>query len=76
MTPYANLDGGKSSVVSYELGEDFILIQFEQNKHYLYNYSRPGKEHVEAMKKLAVAGSGLNAYVGRREVCYRYADKY
>ena len=73
MTPYANLDGG-SSIVSYELETDGIWVYFE-TAAYLWNYSKPGQEHVEAMKKLAVAGSGLNSYIMRPDIQRRYAKK-
>jgi len=74
MTPYANLDGGKASALSYELGDDFIWVWFRTGR-YLYNYSRPGQDHVEEMKKLAVAGSGLNSYLMRPGVRRGYAKK-
>ncbi len=72
MEPYTDTDGD-SSVVGYELEPEGIRVYFE-TAAYLYNYSKPGREHVEAMKKLAVAGTGLNHYIGQY-VGRRYADK-
>lgn len=56
---------GDSGVVSYDLGADSITLQFKNSAVYLYNYEKPGKEHVERMKQLAIAGSGLSTYVSQ-----------
>lgn len=64
MTPYKDL-GGSSGVTSYELGADYILVEFRGGSLYLYNYNRPGQIDVENMKKLAVAGQGLNTYINK-----------
>jgi hypothetical protein len=57
---------GDSGVVSYDLGPEFITLQFKDGAVYLYNYEKPGKEHVERMKELAKAGAGLSTYVSRQ----------
>lgn len=63
MTPYANR-GGNSGVQSYEIGDEYILVKFKTTARlYRYSYSLAGKTHVEAMKKLAISGVGLNAYI-------------
>lgn len=65
MEAYQN-KSGISGVVAYELGSDFIKVTFEQNDCvYLYNYKRPGEEHVEEMKKRATSGLGLATYIGK-----------
>lgn len=56
---------GDSGVVSYDLGADSITLQFKNGVVYLYNAEKPGKEHVERMKQLAKAGSGLSTYVSQ-----------
>jgi hypothetical protein len=64
MPIYKNLHGD-SGVASYELGPDFIIVQFKLGafRNYSYTHVKPGAIHVEAMKKLAIQGSGLNAYI-------------
>jgi hypothetical protein len=63
MTPYKNLSGD-SGVVTYDIGATFIKIQFRSGPQiYIYDYAIPGAHHVEQMKKLAIKGKGLAAYV-------------
>lgn len=63
MKNYANR-GGNSNVRSYELGEDFITVDFKgTSKQYTYSYHSAGSQHVEKMKQLAENGSGLNSYI-------------
>ena len=64
MTRYKNLSG-KSGVDSYEIREKSIVIKFRYAGKYLYNYDRPGEEHVEEMKRLAVGGRDLSTYISR-----------
>lgn len=59
---YKNL-GGNSSVVSYEIEPNRIIVWFRGNKPYSYSYKRAGLVNVEAMKKLANAGLGLGAFI-------------
>lgn len=73
MERYKNL-GGASSVATYEIGFDSVTIQFNDGSVYLYNYQSAGREHIEQMKRLAVAGQGLNSYI-MRNVKDRYSKK-
>lgn len=73
MKVYKNL-GGDSGVVAYEIGVDWIKVQFRDNGVYTYTYQIPGKADVEQMKKLALEGIGLNSYISR-VVKKRYASK-
>ena len=73
MEPYRNL-GGDSGVESYEIGSDFIRVQFSDGSVYLYTYERPGSQNVEHMKQLAVNGQGLNSFINTT-VRYDYARK-
>ena len=66
MTKYKNLNGD-SSIKSFELGENFIDIIFSK-KIYRYSYASAGRDNVETMKQLAVAGFGLNRYLSKH--CY------
>lgn len=56
---------GDSGVVSYDIGPEFITLQFKNGVVHHYTYEKPGKEHVERMKELAKAGSGLSTYVNQ-----------
>lgn len=73
MAVYLNLDGD-SGVSSYEIGSDYIQVTFSTGATYLYNYTRPGRQAVEEMKRLAKAGRGLNEYINR-SVRSNYASK-
>jgi hypothetical protein len=58
--------GSKSGGVdSYELRENGIILKFKDGKTYVYSYKRPGKIHVDNMKRLAKGGSGLTTYVNK-----------
>ena len=63
MTPYKNL-AHNSGILAYEIGKSFIKVKFRDGM-YTYNYSRPGKKAVDAMKLLAVKGRGLSTYISR-----------
>lgn len=69
MTPYAN-DSGKSPIPAYEIGNDYIKVQFGQEWIYLYTYKSAGRAVVEEMKKLARAGKGLSTYISRNNPGY------
>ncbi len=73
MEPYKNL-GGNSGIEAYEIGPDFIRVQFSDNSVYCYTYEKPGPENVEHMKQLAVDGRGLNSFINTT-VRYDYARK-
>jgi hypothetical protein len=73
MRPYRNLSGD-SGVVAYEIGRDFIDIEFRDGKRYRYNYTTPGRQHVEAMKQLAQRGENLATYINQN-VRERFASR-
>lgn len=63
MIRYQN-KGGNSAIVFYEIGDDYIKIWFKDAKRtYVYSYKSAGKENVEYMKRLALEGQGLNAFI-------------
>ena len=62
MDTYKNL-GGNSGIKAYEIGSDFIKVQFSNDWVYLYTYEKPGPQKVENMKQLAVKGQGLNSFI-------------
>lgn len=64
MERYRNIDGD-SGVTGYEIGSDYIRVEFSDGSVYLYTYSSAGSHNIEQMKKLAVAGNGLNSFINR-----------
>ncbi|CUU35214.1 MAG: hypothetical protein K6U12_06715 [Armatimonadetes bacterium] len=64
MERYADLSG-RSGVAAYEIGDDYIRVQFKNGSIYLYTYESAGREHIETMKELARKGEGLSGYISR-----------
>ena len=62
MERYKNL-GGNSGVMAYEIGSDFIRVQFFDGSIYLYTYASAGSHNIEHMKQLARNGQGLNSFI-------------
>ena len=62
MEKYRNI-AGNSGVSAYEIGSDYITIQFSDDSVYRYTYASAGKDNVERMKGLAEAGQGLNTFI-------------
>jgi hypothetical protein len=56
---------GNAGVEAYEIRADAIVLRFKDGATYLYDETRPGRRHVEAMKRLARVGRGLTTYVNR-----------
>jgi len=63
-----------SGVAAYEIGDDYITVEFVGGPLYMYTHKIPGAGHVEHMKKLAAQGRGLSTYISR-EVKDRYAER-
>ena len=64
MTNYNNLSG-ESGIIAYEIGSDFIRIQFADHGIYLYTEASTGAEHIAKMKEMAIKGRGLNTYINQ-----------
>ncbi len=62
MEPYQNLSGN-SGVAAYEIGEDYIRVQFTSGSVYVYTYDSAGADNIEQMKRLARKGQGLNTFI-------------
>lgn len=71
---YGNLSEN-SGVIAYEMTDDSITIQFVDGTVYIYNYQRPGRKHVEEMKRLARSGKGLSTYISQH-VRENYVRKF
>ncbi len=66
---------GNSGVVAYNIGPNFIIVQFKSGERYLYNHVTPGRKHVQTMKKLAAGNEGLATYISQH-VKDHYAAKF
>ena len=64
MKRYKDINGD-SGVYGYEIGNDYIIVQFKTGALYTYSYSKAGKDNVEMMKKLAELGDGLNSFINK-----------
>ena len=66
-----------SGVIAYLFVKNGIILKFKSKaEYYLYNYKKPGSEHLENMKKLAIQGSDLSTYVNQwvRDNYYKKSD--
>jgi hypothetical protein len=64
MQPYMNLSGD-SGVRAYEVGPNFIRVQFQNGDPYRYTYESAGRDNVERMKQLAASGKGLSTFISQ-----------
>ena len=65
MQRYSDIDRD-SGVREFEIHDTSIIICFSgSRKTYTYSYQSAGKYHIEQMKRLALAGEGLNAYINK-----------
>lgn len=64
MERYMDINGD-SGIYGYEIGTDYIKVQFKDGSIYVYTYSSAGQSHVEMMKILAKSGDGLNSYINK-----------
>jgi hypothetical protein len=73
MRRYQDLGKG-SGVEAYCIGDDSISVRFVDGSTYEYTHASTGREQVEQMKVLALAGRGLSTFISR-EVRGNYASK-
>jgi hypothetical protein len=66
--------GRNSGVTAYEIGDDYIKVEFADGPLYLYTHDIPGERKVEQMKKLALQGKGLSTFISR-SVRDQYASR-
>jgi len=64
MNTYKNTSGN-SGVRCYEIGDDFVRVQFREGTIYLYTYCSAGQKNIEHMKKLAKLGRGLSTFISQ-----------
>lgn len=65
MQRYRDIDND-SGVHSFEINDNSITVKFSgTTRSYTYSYASAGQQHIENMKRLALAGDGLNAYINK-----------
>lgn len=75
MQPYKNL-GGNSNVKAFDIGDNYIDVEFNGGDIYRYSYKSAGRNKIEQMKKLALEGYGLNSYIMRNaRMDYEYKKR-
>ena len=63
MQRYADTDRD-SGVHSFEISDTSLTVWFKgTSRSYIYSYQKAGQYHVDNMKRLALAGVGLNEYI-------------
>ena len=58
---------GNSGVTAYEIGEDYIWVEFVGGARYLYTRCGVGSNRLAAMQELALDGQGLSSFIGRHQ---------
>lgn len=61
---YQNLTGD-SGIAAYKIENDSVTVEFNDRATYLYNYMSAGRNHIETMKALAIAGQGLSSFISK-----------
>lgn len=69
---YSSKTGKESGVFSYEMGEDYIVLNYKNKngdlKSISYSYEVSGKHHVEQIKKFAQHSKNLNTYLSENRI--------
>ncbi len=66
--------GGDSGVSAYEYDAKSIRVQFKDGAVYEYTAASAGQSNIDAMKRLADGGDGLNSFI-LKIVKKRYSRK-
>jgi hypothetical protein len=61
--PYGS--SSDAGVSAYEIGPDFVRVQFRDDSTYVYTVRSAGARHIEQMKLLAAQGKGLTTYINQ-----------
>lgn len=71
MEKYRDFDND-SNIVEYEIGSDFIIVEFKSGdfKFYKYTTSSTSPYNVSEMQRLAYLGGGLNAFIDKHKPKY------
>lgn len=73
MEKYGNKNGD-SGISGYQIGAEYIWVEFSTGSIYEYTYSSAGQNSIETMKSLAIAGIGLNGFINSY-VKFKYSRK-
>ena len=73
MFEYKDLNGN-SGITAYEIGTDYIDVEFRSGGVYRYTENSVGETHLSVMKALAKVGMGLNGYINSN-VRFKYASR-
>jgi len=63
MKRYRTTSGRPSDIVSYDVGNDYIVIGMQDDKKFKFSYKSAGATAVETMKVLAKNQNGLTTYI-------------
>jgi hypothetical protein len=73
MQRYAD-HSGRSGIIAFEVGEDYLDVRFTSGDVYHYTSRRPGERDLAHMKELALRGEGLSTFISRH-IGVRYDSK-
>ncbi|HWU51447.1 MAG TPA: hypothetical protein VN153_01405 [Tahibacter sp.] len=74
MRRYVSKSGKPFGATGFRLEPDAIVVRFKGDQRYRYTHASCGVTHVDAMKRLAIAGEGLSTYVAQHQP--RYAERF
>ena len=64
MKTYGN-GNGNSGIVAYEIGEDYIDVEFRNGGIYRYEEANIGRLNFLNMQTAAIIGCGLNGFINK-----------
>ncbi len=73
MQRYSSRSGKPSGVIGFEIGNNFITVQFTNFKTYTYTYRSAGMSTVETMKNLALAQQGLSTFIAQHDPKFEHS---
>jgi hypothetical protein len=65
MISYSSRSGKDSGVVGYNVGRNYITVQFNNGVSYKYTNESAGKHVIKIMKQLAAAQTGLSTFISQ-----------
>ena len=72
MIKYVSASGKQSGVSTFDIGDTFIIIEFQESRKYKYTISLNDQETIEEMKLLAQSGEGLSTFISRNRDWLRF----
>jgi len=70
MIPYKSKSGKTSGVSAFEIGENYLLVQFRGGIIYKYSNLSCGISTVQTMVNLAKNSKGLSTYIAQNKPKY------